>query len=62
LYSAAHGTFSKICYILRHKGSIFKTKKVEVTPCIPSYYNGINPKVKKKKKNILSHGNWKTHC
>jgi hypothetical protein len=35
-FSAVHGTFSKIDHILRHKGSLSKCKKIEMTPCIPS--------------------------
>jgi exonuclease III len=31
-FSAAHGTFSKIDHILRHKESLNKNKKIEITP------------------------------
>jgi exonuclease III len=30
-FSAAHGTFSKIDHILRHKASLSKYKKIEIT-------------------------------
>jgi exonuclease III len=30
-FSAAHGTFSKIDYILGHKASLNKCKKIEIT-------------------------------
>jgi hypothetical protein len=33
-FSAAHGTFYKIDYILGHKASLKKYKKIEITPCI----------------------------
>jgi hypothetical protein len=40
-FSAAHGTFSKIYHILRHKVSLNKFKKIEITLCIISDHNGI---------------------
>jgi exonuclease III len=33
-FSATHGTFSKIDYILGHKTDLNKFKKIEITPCI----------------------------
>jgi exonuclease III len=36
LFSAAHGTFSKIYHILRHKESLSKYKNIEIVPCILS--------------------------
>jgi exonuclease III len=36
LFSAAHGTFSKIDHILGHKASLRKYKKIEIIPCILS--------------------------
>jgi exonuclease III len=33
-FTAPHGTFSKIDYILGHKASLNTDKKVEITPCI----------------------------
>jgi exonuclease III len=41
-FSAAHGTFSKIDHILRHKESLSKYKKIEITPCILSDHSAIN--------------------
>jgi hypothetical protein len=35
-FSAAHGTFSKTDYILGHKASLSKYKKIEVIQCILS--------------------------
>jgi hypothetical protein len=40
LFSAAHGTFSKIDHILGHKPSLNKLKKTETTPCIISDHRG----------------------
>jgi endonuclease/exonuclease/phosphatase family metal-dependent hydrolase len=34
LFSAAHGTFSKIDHILGHKASLSKYKKIEMISCI----------------------------
>ena len=33
-FSAPHGYFSKIDYILRHKGNLNKYRKIEIIPCI----------------------------
>jgi hypothetical protein len=38
-FSTAHGTFSKIDYILGHKASLRKYKKIEIIPCILSDHN-----------------------
>jgi hypothetical protein len=35
-FSVPHGTFSKIDDILRHKTSLNRCNKIEITPCIPS--------------------------
>jgi hypothetical protein len=42
LFSAAHGTFSKIDNISGHKVSLSKYKKVEIIPCILSDHNVLN--------------------
>jgi hypothetical protein len=34
LFSAAHGSFSKTDYLLGHKASLSKYKKIEIIPCI----------------------------
>jgi endonuclease/exonuclease/phosphatase family metal-dependent hydrolase len=41
LFSAAHGTFSKIDHILGHKVSLTKYKKIEIIPCILSDHNAL---------------------
>jgi exonuclease III len=43
-FSAAHGTFSKIDYILGHKESLNKYKKIEIFPCILSDHNALTLK------------------
>jgi hypothetical protein len=46
LFSAAHGTFSKIDNILGHKASLSKYKKIEIIPCILSNHNALKLKLK----------------
>jgi hypothetical protein len=38
-FSAAHGTFSKIDQLLRHKANLRKYKKIENIPCNLSDHN-----------------------
>jgi hypothetical protein len=40
LFSATHGTFSKIDHVLGHRASFNKFKETEITPCIISDHNG----------------------
>jgi hypothetical protein len=40
-FSAAHGTFFKICHILGHRTSLSKYKKTEINPCILSDHNAL---------------------
>jgi hypothetical protein len=40
-FSAAHGTFSKIDHILKHKASLSRYKKTEIIPCILSDHNAL---------------------
>jgi hypothetical protein len=40
-FSVAHGTFSKIDHILRHKASLSKCKKIEIIPCLLSEHNAL---------------------
>jgi endonuclease/exonuclease/phosphatase (EEP) superfamily protein YafD len=58
-FSAAHGTFSKIDHILRHKASLIKYKKIEIIPCILSDHNAIKLELnnKSKDKNMQTTGN-----
>jgi exonuclease III len=57
-FSAAHRTFSKIDYILWHKASLRKHKKVEIIPCILSDHNAIKLELnnKSKEKNLQTGG------
>jgi endonuclease/exonuclease/phosphatase family metal-dependent hydrolase len=41
IFSAAHGTFSKIDHVLEHKTSISKYKKIEIIPCILSDHSAL---------------------
>jgi hypothetical protein len=48
-FSAAHGAFSKIGLILGQEASLNKFKKIEITLCIISDYNGIKLNVNNKR-------------
>jgi exonuclease III len=41
LFSAGHGTFSKVDHIFGHKESLSKFKKTDITHCIISDHNGV---------------------
>jgi hypothetical protein len=56
LFSAAHGTFSKVDHILRHKASLNKYKKIEITPCILSDHTTIKLELNNKS-NSRKHAN-----
>jgi hypothetical protein len=47
-FSAAHGTFSKIDYMLGHKASLSKYKKIELFPYILSDHNALKLELNKK--------------
>jgi hypothetical protein len=47
-FSVAHRTFSKIGYILGHKASLSKYKKIEIIPCILSNHNELKLEINKK--------------
>jgi hypothetical protein len=44
-FSAVHGTFSKIDYILGHKANLKKYNKVEIISYILSTHNGIEVEI-----------------
>jgi hypothetical protein len=48
LFSAAHGTFSKIDHILGHKASLSKYKKIEIIPYILYDHNALKPELSNK--------------
>jgi hypothetical protein len=41
LFSAPHGTFSKIDYIIGHKTGLNRYKNIEIIPCILSDHHGL---------------------
>jgi exonuclease III len=58
-FSAAHGIFSKIDYILGYKASLSKYKKIEIIPCILSDHNALKLDLNNKN-NSRKHANiWK---
>ena len=56
-FSSAHGTFSRIDYILGHKSSLSKFKKVEIVSSIFSDHNTMRLDInyRKKKKTAKKH-------
>jgi exonuclease III len=50
VFSAPHGTFSKIDRVLGHKGSLSKYKKIEIIPCILSDHNAVKVELNNKSK------------
>jgi hypothetical protein len=59
LFSAAHGTFSKINHILGPKASFNKYKKNEITLCILSDNNAIKPELNNKSNSRKYANNWR---
>jgi hypothetical protein len=59
LFSAAHGTFSKIDHILGHKASLRKYKKIEITPCILSNHNVLKLELNNKNNSRKDANNWR---
>ena len=68
-FSSAHGTFSKIDYILGHRTVLNKYKRVEIIICIFSDHNAMKLEINYKKKfgkppnswrlkNILLNNEW----
>jgi hypothetical protein len=58
-FSAAHGTFSKIDHVLRHKTSFSKYKKTEIIPCILSDYNALKLEFNNKSNRRKYTNNWR---
>ena len=58
-FSSAHGIFSRIDHVLRHKSNLSKFKKIEIISSIFSDHNAmrldINYKKTKKEKNSKKH-------
>jgi hypothetical protein len=57
-FSVFYGTFSKTDYILGHKTSLNKFKKIELTPCIISNHSVIK---QKKPQKIFKHMETEQH-
>ena len=49
--SSAHGTFSRIDYILGHKSNLNKFKKIEIISSVFSDHNAMRLDINYKKKN-----------
>jgi exonuclease III len=58
-FSAAHGNFSKIDYILGPKASLSKYKKIEIIPCILSDHNALKLEINDKNSSKQHANNWK---
>ena len=56
-FSSAHGTFSRIDYILGHKSNLSKFKKIEIASSIFSNHNTMRLDISYKKKNVRSTNN-----
>ena len=54
-FSSAHGTFSRIDYILGHKLNLSKFKKIELRSSIFSDHNSIRVGINYKKKKCKKH-------
>ena len=52
-FSSAHGTFSRIDYILGHKSSLGKFKKTEIIPVIFSDHNAVRLDVNYRERKLL---------
>jgi hypothetical protein len=59
IFSAAHGTFSKIGHILGHKTSLSKYKKIEITLCILSDHRALKLELNNKNNSRKYAKNWK---
>ena len=58
-FSSAHGTFSRIDYILGHKSSLGKFKKIEIVPKIFSDHNAIRLDNNYGKKTVKHTNTWR---
>jgi len=56
-FSSTHGTFSSIDYILGHKSSFDKFKKIEIIPSIFSDHNAVRLDVNYRKKKTIKNVN-----
>jgi hypothetical protein len=52
LFTAFHGTFSKIDNIIGHKTGLSRYKKIKISPCAISDHHGLRLILNNNKKNI----------
>ena len=57
-FSSAHGTFSRIDYILGHKSNLSKFKKIETVSSIFSNHNAMRLDINYKKKILRNTNTW----
>ena len=58
-FSSAHGTFSRIDYILGHKSSLGKFKKIEIISSIFSDHNALRLRINYRKKSVKNTNTWR---
>ena len=58
-FSSAHGTFSRIDYILGHKSRLGKFKTIEIIPSIFSDHNAVRLDVNYRRKTITNSNIWR---
>ena len=60
-FSSAHGTFSRIDYILGHKSNLSKYKKIEIISSIFSDHSAIRLGINCKKKTVRNTNIWRLY-
>ena len=58
-FSSAHGTFSRIDYILGHKSNLSKFKKIEIISSIFFEHNAVTLDINYKKKTVRNTNTWR---
>ena len=58
-FSSAHGTFSRIDYILAHKSKLSKFKKTEIVSSIFSDHNAMKLDINYKTKTVRNPNTWR---
>ena len=58
-FSSAHGTFSRIDYILGHKSNFSKFKKIEILSSIFSDHNAMRLDINCKIKTVINTNTWR---
>ena len=58
-FLSAHGTFSRIDYILGHKSNLSEFKKIEIISCIFSDHNAMRLDINYKKKTVRNRNTWR---